>query len=79
MAQAVKDTAEAIDKLTSFENLYLIVTLIEVATGKEILPGTPNDVYALIDAAREYLQNNSDPLWFEILANLPTAFGGLVD
>ena len=82
MAQAVKDTAEAIDKLTSFENLYLIVTLIEVATGKEILPGTPNDVYALIDAAREYLQNNSEedrPLWFEILANLPTAFGGLID
>ncbi len=81
MAQAVKDTAEAIDKLTSFENLYLIVTLIEVATGKEILPGTPNDVYALIDFAREYLLNNDDdrPLWLDILANLPTAFGGLVD
>ena len=81
MAQAVKDTAEAIDKLTSFENLYLIVTLIEVATGKEILPGAPNDVYALIDFAREYLLNNDDdrPLWFDILANLPTAFGGLVD
>lgn len=81
MAQAVKDTAEAIDKLTSFENLYLIVTLVELATGKEILPGTPNDVYALIDFAREYLLNNEEdrPLWLDILANLPTAFGGLID
>ena len=81
MAQAVKDTAEAIDKLTSFENLYLIVTLVELATGKEILPGTPNDVYALIDFAREYLLNNEEdrPLWLDILANLPKAFGGLID
>ena len=81
MAQAVKDTAEAIDKLTSFENLYILATIAEVATGKEILPGTPNDVYALIDFAREYLLNNEEdrPLWLDILANLPTAFGGLID
>jgi len=53
-AKAVKDFAEAIDKLTSFENLYIIVTLFELATGKEILPGTPNDVYYIIDAIRNF-------------------------
>jgi len=53
-ARAIKDFADAIDKLTSFENLYIIVTLIELATGKEILPGTPNDVYYIIDAIRNF-------------------------
>ncbi len=53
-AKAVKDFADAIDKLTSFENLYIIVTLIELATGKEILPGTPNDVYYIIDAMKNF-------------------------
>jgi hypothetical protein len=53
-ARAVKDFAEAIDKLTSFENLYIVVTLIELATGKEILPGTPNDVYYIIDAIKNF-------------------------
>lgn len=82
MAQAIKDTADAIDKLTSFENLYILATIAEIATGKEILPGTPNDVYVLIDYIRDYLKKNEEedrPLWLEILANLPTAFGGLVD
>ena len=58
MAQAVKDTAEAIDKLTSFENLYIIATVLELITGKEILPGTPNDAYAIIDAIREWLNKD---------------------
>ena len=53
-AKAVKDFADAIDKLTSFENLYIVVTLIELATGKEILPGTPNDVYYIIDALKNF-------------------------
>ena len=53
-ASAIKDVAEAIDKLTSFENLYIVVTLIELATGKEILPGTPNDVYYIIDALKNF-------------------------
>jgi ribosomal protein L18E len=82
MAQAIKDMADAIDKLTSFENLYILTTIAEVATGKEILPGTPNDVYILIDYIRDYVQKNEEedrPLWLDILANLPTAFGGLVD
>ena len=51
----MKDFADAIDKLTSFENFYLMVTLAEIITGKEIIPGTPNDIYQLIDWVREAL------------------------
>lgn len=50
--------AEAIDKLTSFENFYLLVTVAEIVTGKEIIPGTPNDIYKLIDWVREYLKTD---------------------
>jgi hypothetical protein len=62
MAQAIKDTADAIDKLTSFENFYLLITLAEVVTGKEIIPGTPNDVYKLIDYVRDYVTKNRENL-----------------
>ena len=31
----------------------MIVTVFEIVTGKEILPGTPNDIYEIIDAIRE--------------------------
>ena len=51
-SQAVLNYSEAFDKFTSFENLYLLVTVIEVVTGKEILPGPPNDIYKIIDALR---------------------------
>ena len=53
-SQSINGYAEAIDKLSSFENLYIIVTVIELLTGKEILPGTPNDVYYIIDAIRNF-------------------------
>jgi hypothetical protein len=52
-ASTFHDIADGIDKLVTFENLYVIVTVIEIITGKEILPGTPNDVYEVIDAVRE--------------------------
>ena len=51
-SQQVLNYAEAFDKFTSFENLYLLVTVIEIVTGKELLPGTPNDIYKIIDALR---------------------------
>ena len=57
-AQAALSWAEAIDKIASFENLYVIVTVVEVVTGKEILPGTPNDIYEIIDALREFDLSN---------------------
>jgi hypothetical protein len=57
--QSIKDIADAIDKLTSFENAYIIVTIIEIITGAEILPGTPNDIYKLIDYLRDWGKNKS--------------------
>ncbi len=82
-ASAIKDIANAIDQLTSFENMYVVATLIEITTGKEILPGTPNDVYQIIDAFRDYLKKSDGDAWYndllDILAKLPTAYGGLVD
>ena len=48
-AETITGVMEAIDKLTSFENLYVIATVLELITGKEILPGTPNDVTEIID------------------------------
>ena len=54
MAESINGFMEALDKLTSFENLYILTTVAELITGKEILPGTPNDVYAIIDALRDF-------------------------
>jgi len=52
-ADTVKGIADSIDKLASFENLYVLATILEIVTGKEILPGTPNDIYQLIDWLRD--------------------------
>jgi hypothetical protein len=63
IAQSLNGFMEGFDKLTSFENLYIVVTVIELVTGEEILPGTPNDVYAIIDALRTW--NPSETFrWF---------------
>ena len=45
--------AEAIDKISSFENLYVIATALELITGKELIPGTPNDIVDLADSIKE--------------------------
>lgn len=45
--------AEAIDKIASFENLYVIATALELITGKELIPGTPNDIVDLADSIKE--------------------------
>ena len=52
-ADTLKGVADSIDKLASFENLYVVATILEIVTGKEILPGTPNDIYQLIDWLRD--------------------------
>lgn len=57
-AESVKDYAAAIDQLASFENLYVAVTVAELITGKEILPGTPNDIYQLIDWVRDWMKGS---------------------
>ena len=53
-ATAIKDVMAGIDQLISFENLYVAVTILELVTGEEILPGTPNDIYYIIDALRDF-------------------------
>lgn len=36
--------------------LYALVTILEVLTGREILPGTPNDIMGLLDDLRGFLK-----------------------
>ena len=50
----IQTTVDAIDNFLSFENLYIGVTILEIVTGKEILPGTPNDIFELIDWIRDF-------------------------
>jgi len=52
MTWQVGKIADSIDRLTSYENLYLFVTLVEMYTGREILPGTPNDVGTIFNSWR---------------------------
>ena len=55
----VSKAATAIDQLLSLENAYLAVTIYEIFTGKEVLPGTPNDIWKLIDAVKNWWDNRS--------------------
>jgi len=58
-ANSTSQMVEAFDKLLSLENAYLLVTAYEMYTGQEILPGTPNDIYKLIEWLKEWW-NSSD-------------------
>lgn len=60
----MNDVATAIDRLSSFENLYVIATILELATGKEILPGTPNDAASIIDGIRVFIQSGALADWW---------------
>jgi len=54
--QNVGETAqlfEGIDKLLTFENLYIGATIFEILTGKEVLAGTPNDLNDLLGMLRD--------------------------
>ena len=57
--------ASAVDQLLSLENAYLAVTIYEIITGKEVLPGTPNDIYTLIDWVRTYVNENQAEVYSE--------------
>jgi hypothetical protein len=59
-AYQVDKLTEAIDQTLSFQNVYLGITLIEIATGKEILFGTPNDLNDLISDVRTWWAANKD-------------------
>ena len=70
-AYSVDKYSEAIDQLLSFENLYIGTTIVEMVTGREILPGTPNDIYQLIDWFRDWWHNGggSDSTLGDLLRN----------
>jgi len=57
--------ASAVDQLLSLENAYLAVTIYEMISGKEVLPGTPNDIYTLIDWVRTYVAENRAEVYSE--------------
>jgi len=59
-AYQVDKLSEAVDQALSFQNVYLGITLIEIATGKEILFGTPNDLGELIADVRTWWAANKD-------------------
>lgn len=52
----VSQLFEGIDKLFTFENLYIGATLFEIITGKEILFGTPNDLTDLLGQLKDASQ-----------------------
>jgi len=56
----IDKVSEAVDQALSFQNVYLGITLIEIATGKEILFGTPNDIQELIGDVRTWWAANKD-------------------
>jgi hypothetical protein len=76
-AEMVKDYADAFNLITSFENMYVVVTIIEIVTGKEILPGTPNDVLDIIDAIKDARKKGRLDQLADFLAELPTVVGFL--
>jgi len=53
-AYQVDKVSESIDQMLSFENFYIGITLLEIATGKEILFGTPNDIGDIINGVRPW-------------------------
>jgi len=59
-AYQIDKVSEAVDQALSFQNVYLGITLIEIATGKEILFGTPNDIQELIGDVRTWWAANKD-------------------
>jgi len=74
-AEMVKDYADSFNLMTSFENLYVAVTIIEIVTGKEILPGTPNDVLDIVDAVKDARGKGRLEGLGALLAELPTLWG----
>lgn len=53
-AQTLDKVSESLSQLLTLEKMYLLVTLIEIMTGREILWGTPNDLNDLISSVRDW-------------------------
>jgi len=59
-AQALDKYSEALGYLLDWKKLYLAITLIEMATGLEILWGTPNDLGGIVEQVRTWWKANKD-------------------
>jgi len=59
-AQALDKYSEALGYLLDWKKLYLLITLIEMATGLEILWGTPNDLQGIVEQVRAWWQANKE-------------------
>jgi len=59
-AYQIDKVSESIDQFLSYQNFYIGITLLEMATGKEILFGTPNDVGDIINDVRSWWKANKD-------------------
>jgi len=59
-AQALDKYSEALGYLLDWKKLYLLITLIEMATGLEILWGTPNDLGSIVEQVRTWWQANKE-------------------
>ena len=59
-AYQIDKVSESIDQLLSYQNFYIGITLLEMATGKEILLGTPNDFGDIVTDVREWWKANKD-------------------
>ena len=56
----LEKSAESIDDLLSFENLYIGATVYEMVTGEEILFGTPNDLGELLGMFKDYMKRRKE-------------------
>ena len=57
---SVEKSAESLNDLLSFQNLYIFITVYEMMTGQEILYGTPNDVNDIVDAVKLWWSNQEE-------------------
>jgi len=53
-AQALDKYSEALTQFLSLEKMYVLITMIELATGREILFGTPNDLMDLVGQVKDW-------------------------
>ena len=75
-AQALDKYSEALGYLLDWKKLYLLITLIEMATGLEILWGTPNDLGDIIEQVRDWWKSNKEEIGDEgLLAYINSKLG----
>jgi len=59
-AQALDKYSEALTQFLSLEKMYVLITLLELATGREILWGTPNDLMDLVTQVKDWWKNTKE-------------------